>query len=478
VTKRPNILWIIADELRTDALSCFGHPTARLQTPNIDAIADDGTLFLNTFCNSPICVSSRTSMLTGTLPEENTVYGNEAGWKSFELDVPLTTFPEHLARTGYRTVNFGKSHVAPGLNPWQTNDIRGGTIVDILDGCDPKKMDLIVTPTLKSPLGGVYPDDVPFPGELVTKNAISWLDREAKDGAPFLLRLSYLQPHTPVTPPSKYRDRFKGESYPELSEIGGTTSIFESMLADEIRGKSLSAEELRRVQYEYYGLVAWLDDQIGEVLGALRRLDLDRSTIIIFNSDHGVSIGERGLFSKLIFAPQVQRVPSIVAWKGTLAAGIRRSDISQLMDLPRTVCGLTGVPPADQFRGRNLFADSTPEGILSTVGFGQENSLAFPNSRFGAWPDGSGWPRRSCIRTSRYRLDMNVRKDGLPVKPSDEDIFLADCLADPHERTNLAGHAAYADVVARLAQLVRNHAATGLEPRFIPTFSDAERGVN
>lgn len=475
---RPNILWIIADELRTDALSCFGHPTARLNTPHIDSIAECGTLFLNTFCNSPICVSSRTSMLTGTAPEENTVYGNEAGWSSFELDPPLATFPEHLARNGYRTVNFGKSHVAPGMHPWQTNDVRGGTLVDILDGCDPGKMELITTPTLKSPLGGVFPDDVPFPGTVVTKNAISWLDRQAKEGSPFLLRLSYLQPHTPVVPPSRYRNRYRNESFPALGDIGGSTSVFETMLANEIRGRCLSAEELRRVQYEYYGLVAWLDDQVGEVLDALRRLDLERSTIVIFNSDHGVSIGERGLFSKLIFAPQVHRVPSIIAWKGTLAAGIRRSDISALMDLARTVCGLAGVPPSSQFRGRNLFVDDAPETILSTVGFGQRNSLAFPNSRFGTWPDGSGWPRRTCIRTNRFRLDMNVRKDGAPVTPSEEDIFLADCLADPSERSNLADDASYADVVARLALRVRQHAATGREPRSIPSYSVAERGVN
>ena len=478
MSKQPNILWIIADELRTDALSCYGHATARLKTPNIDAIAESGTLFLNTFCNSPICVSSRTSMLTATYPEENTVYGNEGGWRSFPFDLPLTTFPEHFANNGYRTVNFGKSHVVSGLNPWQTNNTRGGTLVDVLDGCNQQDMELIVTPTLKSPLGGVYPDNVSFPGAEVTRNAISWLDREAKDGSPFMLRLSYLQPHTPVVPPRQYRDTYRNEDFPQLSKIGGSTSVFESTLAADIQGKALSEADLRRAQYEYYGLVAWLDDQIGQVLNALRRLDLEDLTIIVFNSDHGASLGERGLFSKLIFAPQVHRVPSMIAWRNTLPSGIRRSDGSELMDLARTLCGLAGIPPDHQFRGRNLFADDAPEYIFSSIGFGQPGSLSFPNSRFGTWPDGSGWPRRSCVRTSHFRLDMNVRKDGAPSRPDTEDIFLADCLADPNELNNLAGEPALASIVNHLGSLVRRHAGSGREPAFIPEFSAAERGEN
>lgn len=475
---RPNILWIIADELRTDALSCYGHPTARMPTPHIDSIADAGTTFLNTFCNSPICVPSRTSFLTGVHPEQTTVYGNEGGWTSFPFDLPLKTFPEVFAANGYRTVNFGKTHLPSQLKPWQVDQNQGGTLIDFFDGCDPSTMDLITTPTHAAALGGIYPDDVSFPGEKVTSNAVDWLEREAAADAPFFCRLSYLQPHTPVTPPAAYRNCYESQPFPDLFGMGGTTSTFETALSAAIRGDVMNEEERRRVQVEYYGLVAWLDDQVGRVLASLRRLGLEESTIIVFNADHGASLGERGLFSKLCYAPQVHRVPSIFSWKGMLPAGVRREDNSELMDLARTLGGLADVEMDDQFGGRNLFADDTPQHIFSTVGFGQAGGLAFPNSRFGPWPDGSGWPRRTCVRTPGYRLDMNVRKDGQPVRPEDEDIFLVDTRMDPAEMENQAADPALAGVVAELRAAVLAHAATAVEPASIPVFSDAERGVH
>jgi choline-sulfatase len=477
-SRRPNVLWIIADELRTDALSCYGHPTARLATPAIDRLAERGTTFLNFFCNSPICVSSRASMLTATEPEENTVYGNEGGWRSFPYVNRFRSFPERFAAAGYATANFGKSHVPPGLEPWQLNDQRGGTIVDFLDGCDPAAMDLVVTPTLGSPLGGVFPEDRPFPGCTVTDNALAWLARHGRSDQPFLLRLSYLQPHTPVTPPVAWRERWRDEPFPDLVGKPGTTSVFERALADAIRGDALGARERRRVQYEYYGLVGWLDDQVRRVLAALSDADLERDTIVVFTSDHGVSLGERGLFSKLVFAPQVHRIPGIVAWPGRLQGGVRRDDLAQPLDLARTLCGLCGIAPDDHCGGRDLFAADAPAHVFATVGFGHDGSLAFPNTRLGQWPDGSFWPRRACVRTRRWRLDMSVRKDGRPTGPAQEDIFLCDWLADPGESRNLAREPGLQPVVHALADLLRERAARAVEPAFIPAFSAAERGLH
>ena len=114
----PNVIWIYCDELRTDALGCYGNPYVQPQTPNIDALAASGVQFDNCFCNSPVCVASRTSILTGLYPEDTGVYHNEAYWPGYRFDNPPQTFPQVFAQNGYTTANFGKVHVPKSLNPW------------------------------------------------------------------------------------------------------------------------------------------------------------------------------------------------------------------------------------------------------------------------------------------------------------------------------------------------------------------------
>src|SRR5690606_5259999 len=108
--RRPNILWILSDELRTTALGCYGGAWGPVSTPNIDALAASGVLFEQAFCNSPVCVPSRLSMLTGASPERTGVYSNEGSWQSFPLPARLRTFPEHFAECGYAVASVGKSH--------------------------------------------------------------------------------------------------------------------------------------------------------------------------------------------------------------------------------------------------------------------------------------------------------------------------------------------------------------------------------
>ncbi len=96
-SRRPNVLWIFCDELRTDALGCYGNDYATIRTPNIDRIAASGLRFEQCFVTSPVCVSSRTSMLTGLYPEQTGVYHNEGSWPNFVLDELPVTFPERCS---------------------------------------------------------------------------------------------------------------------------------------------------------------------------------------------------------------------------------------------------------------------------------------------------------------------------------------------------------------------------------------------
>jgi choline-sulfatase len=337
---------------------------------------------------------------------------------------------------------------------------------------DPGPLQPIVPPGIPSPVGGVFPADKPFPPDSVTRNALRRLQAHAGDT--FLLRVSYLQPHTPVLPPEKYRAMYRAEDWPGHDLPKGYSSAYDDAFAEVVGGRKLSHAGMQRAQADYHALVTWLDAQVGIVLGALHLLGLAGNTIVVFNSDHGASLGEDGLLSKVVFAPQSHRTPFIVSWPGHLPQGERRNALSQNLDLARTLCDLTGLAPLPSFEGRSAFSDAPPEMIFGVSGSGATGARASVAANKGGWRNGKGWPRRACVRTAQYRLDMNVRQDDAPVAPEEEDIFLADSIADPAEMRNLAGDPAKKSVVSHLREAILAHAAGALEAERIPAFTADE----
>lgn len=469
---RPNILWIMADELRASALGCLGESWGPVATPNIDALADRGVLFTNNFCNSPVCVPSRMSTLTAAPPERTGIYFNEGAWKSFPVPVRLKTFPEHFAEHGWRTATLGKSHYAHAYTPWQEEDNSGSSMHDFGLETDAASLQPIVPRGIPSPVGGCFPSDRTYPPERVTWNALRWLSTAGD--TPFLLRVSYLQPHTPVLPPRHFRDLYRATDWPGAGLPRGYGSAYEEAFADLVGGRELSHEQLQQAQADYHALTSWLDAQIGLVLAALRTHRLEDNTIVVLTSDHGASLGENGLLSKVVFAPQSQRTPFIVSWPGHLPEGVRRDELSENMDLARTLCDLAGIEPDPGFHGRAVFGAPPPDAVFATVGTGAAGAVASAASNRGRWRNGGGWPRRCCIRTGRWRFDMNTRQDGAPIPPDEEDWFLADAAADPCETINLAYDPAHRETVDMLRARVLAHVADSTEPDFVPAFSAAE----
>jgi choline-sulfatase len=458
---KPNVIWIYCDELRADALGCYGNRYADLDTPNLDRIAASGALFRNCFCNSPVCVPSRTSVLSGLYPEQTGVYHNEGFWSNFRLEDPPVLIPEVFAEAGYVTANFGKVHIPHQLQPWMAGEpgrIGSGFAPDRRLGADQ-----IRAPGAPMTLGGRYPADEPYAPARNTDNALAWLT--SHDG-PYFARISYLQPHTPVLPPPPYDTLYMDEDFPRRFSQSPSASLFERRFAEIVGGAELSDEEVFKAQAYYYGLVSWLDQEIGRLMAALEEAGTLENTILVFGADHGVSLGEGGgRYEKHTYAPEVHRVPLIVSWSGRIEAGQVRTDVCECLDCGRTLFDLAGLEAPSQFKGRALFADPAPEAVYASIGFGFADSLVFPNMgvKGGGYVDGHGWPRRTCVRTARYRLDKNVRLDGGPVSAADEDIFLADVVNDPLEMENLAGDPAYQDVVARLSAMIDRHVADSVE---------------
>lgn len=465
-TAAPNIVWIFCDELRTDALGCYGHPRLKLHTPNLDRLAASGVRFTNQFCNSPVCVPSRVATLSGRYPEETGVYNNEAAWKNFCIPKLPVTFPQVFARHGYATANFGKIHVATGMYPGQTpgyeifqkHDPDGGDM-GYWSNLGKEKVQMIHSPN-GGMQGGIFPADVPYPPDKVVDNALAWMKKAA---TPWFVRLSILQPHTPVIPPAKFYDLYADQDPGLPDKPPATVSAFERRVAETHGLDRMDRELLRKARRDYYAQVAWVDSQAGRVLDFLEKNGQLANTVILFGADHGTPVGDTGAFEKHTFAPCVHRVPLIVSWPAKLKGSQIRDDISDSLDVGRTLMACAGIPVPDSFHGRDLFSSPPPAAIYATIGYGEHGSRMGPNGGRGKWFGERGWPRRSCVRTAKFRLDMNMKIDGKPVAPEDRDIFLADVQNDPHEQINLAADPRYADEVRRLCDLLEKHAQGAVE---------------
>lgn len=461
--RKPNIIWIYCDELRTDALGCYGHETVEMKTPNIDALAESGVRFTDCFCTSPVCVASRTSMLTGLHPEETGVYHNEGYWPPFKLDNPPLTFPEVFSQERYTTANFGKVHIPRAFSPWHISDESGGGMGDEMDGVfeNVKKYDVVNDK--KRPwmiFAGTWPDELPYLPAQVVPNALQFIDET--DG-PYLCRISLLQPHTPILVPKPFDQLYDPKEFRDANAWNPEGSIFDRLIGEMCLSDHQTPKNIQLMQAHYYGLTAWVDSQVGLVIDYLRaRGDLE-NTILVFEADHGVSLGEGHRYHKLTYNPEVHRVPRIISYPAALPRGQVSGTLTQTIDMPRTLFGLAGIEAPSQFKGRDVFSEPEPESIFSTIGFGWDDSYTAPFARMGRYTGDRGWPRRSCIRTGQYRLDKNVRINGQSVKPEDEDIFFVDYKNDPEEIGNLIGNPEYQDLAEALSIRLDEHVRNSLE---------------
>lgn len=463
---RPNILWIYCDELRPDGLGCYPMrdcPDFPRFTPHLDRMAAEGVRFTRHYCNSPICVSSRSCILTANYCEQHGVYCNEGAWPAFRSPQLLPTLPVHFAKNGYATANFGKTHVPHDWRCWEHDNPEGGDMGFWRHlGEEGVAMIRAQRPGSSRPggmVGGCYPDSEPYPPRRVVDNALHWLDQQEHQ-TPWFARISLLQPHTPVLPPARFRDLYDGLPWTRPQTVPEGVSTFQKRIANNYL--SFPPERMAQAARDYYALCAWVDSEVGRVLAHVRERGDAERTIVVFTADHGCHMGEQGLNEKHSFVPGVHGVPFLLRWTGTLPGGRVDESVSESVDLARTLCDLAGVTPATSFRGRSLLSDPAPEAVFATIGFGAPGGKMGPNGGVGDWLDGRGWPRRTCVRTQRYRYDRNVMIDGVVVGEPDWDPFLADTESDPAETINLAHDPAYANVRAHLETLLLRHVAQAI----------------
>ena len=467
---QPNVLWILCDELRADAIGSYRTTadlgpevrTPEVRTPHMDRIAEAGVRFDECWASSPVCVSSRTAMLSGRLPTRTGIFHNEGRYLTPE--VPVESFVRRLGDVGYETVSLGKEHVPPELKAFATSDSDGAEQFEMMRVTWDHPDELGEVVHAIGLHAATWPSGRAYPPRRLTEAAVGWLtDRRPRD-QPWLLRVSYLQPHTPVVVPEPWASRYDNELWPSRLGPAGGLSDYERAFAAACGSAELSPGQIATTHARYHGLVSWIDDQVGAVLDALKATGELERTIVVFTSDHGAQLGESGgAYGKMTFARHSHRVPMIISWPGTLTEGEVRADLAAGVDLAATVLDLCGVEPFVESDGRSLFSDPAPTEVVSAIGYGNPGGRALAMLDRGDFPGGLGWPQRMCVRTERWRYDRSTRRDGEVLAPPDQDPFLADTWADPAEDTNLVDVGEHRAVVAQLEGILANHLATATQ---------------
>lgn len=343
---QPNILIIMVDQLNGTLFP--DGPVDWLHAPHIKALAARSTRFKNAYTGSPLCAPGRASFMSGQLPSNTRVYDNAA---EFASDIP--TYAHHLRRAGYQTCLSGKMHF---VGPDQMHGFEQRLTTDIYPA------DFGWTPDYRKPgeridwwyhnMGSVtgagvaeisnqmeYDDEVAY--HAVRK--IQDLSR-GKDARPWCLTVSFTHPHDPYVTRQKYWDLYEDCEHllPEVPAMAyenhdpHSKRIFD---ANDWRKFDITEDDIRKSRRAYFANISYLDDKVGEIIHTLEATRQDAT--ILFVSDHGDMLGERGLWFKMCFFEGSARVPMMIA-SPTMEAGLIETPVSTI-DVTPTLCDLAGI---------------------------------------------------------------------------------------------------------------------------------------
>ena len=468
----------MADQLRWDYLSCYGHP--HLETPHIDKLAEKGVRFDRTYVQSPVCGPSRASFYTG-----RTAFSHGSTWNRIPLPIGELTVGDYLQPLGVRTAAIGKTHLVPdaegmarlGLN--QSTEI--GCIVS-QSGFDPYERDdgLHPTPLLRLKGGKLryndwlreqgYEGENPWndyanaaegpDGEILSgwhlKNSnlparvkeehseTAYMTMRARQfieecgDTPWLCHLSYIKPHWPYMAPAPYHDMYGPETFLPIirdeSEREDPNPVYAAFMGMEV-SETFSMQGAREtVLPAYMGLIKQIDDHVGQLLAWLEKQGKDKDTMIVFTSDHGDYLGDHWLGEKELFHEVSVRVPLIIYDPRTEADATRGTVCDafvEAIDLVPTFLEATGAPSADhRLEGHSLMpflegrrTDDWREAVFSEIDY------AFYAARetLGTHPSEA---RGYMIRTSKWKY---VHFRNYPPQ-------LFDLENDPEEFNDLGRH--------------------------------------
>lgn len=429
---KPNVLFIVADDLRDYVGWMGGHPQAR--TPNMDFLAKLGMRFTNAHCNYALCNPSRTSMLTGLMPASSGVFGNEQDWRRSVQIAGKPTLPEHFKAMGYTTAAGGKifhaNHGGPEgrLTGWHGGR-RGFEQETAWDARFPEPG--VQIPDLPVHTGQNFnglnvwhwdwgkiesPEALTDDGQVVTW-ASDFLSK--KSAQPFFLAVGLYRPHSPWYVPQKYFDLFPLEDI-QLPEVkaddladvpaSARSHVKPGSYHDEI----VKSGKWKEAVQAYLASVAFCDSMLGQVMRALDAGPNAEDTIVVFTSDHGWYLGEKQMWHKGKLWEETTRVPLTIYAPGITQEDTLSDQPVSLVDLYPTLCDLTKTDKPEHLDGLSLLpllrdpSAQSERPAITTMGGGDSVGYA--------------------ARTDHWRY----------IRYADGSEELYNHEVDPHEWTNLA----------------------------------------
>jgi arylsulfatase A-like enzyme len=460
---RPNILFVFTDDHAAHAISAYGSKINK--TPNIDRLAREGMLFRNCFCTNSLCAPSRAVVLTGKHSHVNGVIDNRV-----TFDGRQPHLGKLLGKAGYQTAIIGKWHLKSdptGFDHWAVLSGAGG-------------QGTYYNPEFKAAKGKLKPTG--YATDIITDMALDWLKKRDTD-RPFLLMYQHKAPHREWEPGPDHLDLYKGVTIPEPATLfddhAGLASPArkqemtiekhlnprdlklvpprnltpaqlerwnaaydgenEAFRKAKLAGKELVHWKYQRYIKDYLRCIASVDDNLGRMLKYLDESGLAKNTAVVYSSDQGFFLGDRGWYDKRWMYEESLRMPFIVRWPAAIKPGGENRDLVQNLDFAPTFLDLAHIKTPADMQGRSLLPllkGSTPADWRKSIYY-----------HYYEYPAVHSVQRHYGVRTERFKL-IHYYLVG--------EWELFDLQKDAGERKSVYADPAYADVVKELkAELTR-----------------------
>ncbi len=447
-----NVLFIAVDDLRPE-LNCYG--ASHIHSPNIDRLAERGTLFKRAYCQLAVCNPSRASLMTGVRPDTSRVWTLPT---HFRDNMPnAVTIPQHFMNNGWHSQGMGKIyHTGHGNRDDKFSWSVPHTTPKIANYLLEENLHIIRENRRKSEADKNYrwsngpPTEVAdVPDNAYKDGATAELairTMREKKGEAFFLAVGFSKPHLPFCAPKKYWDLYdankitlpdnpypaKGSPDYALANFGELRKYYGIPAEGPV-----SDEQAIRMIHGYYACVSYVDALVGQLLDELDRLGLSENTSVVLWGDHGWKLGEHGSWCKHSNVELDTQAPLICS-DPNLPKGQVSNALVEFVDIFPSLCELSGLDVPKQIEGDSF------------VPLMQTPSLPWKKAAFSQYPRGNNRMGYS-MKTDQYRYTEWVSRDG---KRTVEARELYDHIKDPAENVNVVNEAAYASVVPNLAKMM------------------------
>ncbi len=498
IPERPNIIFIMADDHATQAISAYGHPISQLApTPNIDRIAKEGVIFRNNFCTNSICGPSRAVILTG---KHSHVNGFRMNGNRF--DGNQQTYPKLLQKAGYTTAMFGKWHLhgkPQGFDYWNILQDQGNYYNPNFISIN-KQTQMVDTTMVEG-----------YATDIITEDALQYLDKIKDEEQPFMMMVQHKAPHRNWMPALRHVNKYDDVTFPVpetyfANHEGSTASIeqsqtiyvdmyeghdlkitkrksspelahnpwvtdFKRMTPEQrivwdkayqkkndafheanLSGKDLDLWKLQRYLQDYLATIVAVDEGVGKILDYLKTNGLEENTIVVYTTDQGFYLGEKGWFDKRFMYEESLAMPMLMKYPKVIKPGTEVTALTQNLDFAETFLDFAQVDIPKDMQGKSLKPLVTE--VIEDVDF--RDAIYYHYYDFPAF---HMVKKMYGVRTNRYKL--------IHVYDDIDEWELYDLDKDPNETHNLINEVSY-DVIEKqlrikLAELQKEYHITEKE---------------